>query len=235
MEAEQALTDAEAALAAAEADVRAGVAGAEDRLAECEMEVEDALEVMLGLGGSGDGGLFGDEDDGFDIGGEDDGDDDDDDDDDDGEGLFGGGSKRKSSSKKQSKKDKKKATQQKKGKAKKNSASDPNSNIYGLPNNFSRIDTSLSHSVLQQKFPTFLSATRAVCEVSQGQMLYLPAGWFHEVFSFGSDKAPNTHMVCVCIDLFLRFICFDLFGLLILVIDCLFLPRNFFFCILSCC
>ena len=49
------------------------------------------------------------------------------------------------------------------------------------PDNFSRVDPSLPHTVLQKDFPHFLEATCLECEVKEGDMLYLPAGWFHEV------------------------------------------------------
>ena len=58
------------------------------------------------------------------------------------------------------------------------------------PSNFSRIDTSLSLQELQEQFPLFVThALKEKVEVvlHPGQMLYLPAGWFHEVFSSNED------------------------------------------------
>jgi Cupin-like domain len=51
-----------------------------------------------------------------------------------------------------------------------------------LPPSFSQIDLSLPPSELRACFPEFpgLSAASEVV-LSAGQMLYLPAGWFHEV------------------------------------------------------
>jgi len=57
-----------------------------------------------------------------------------------------------------------------------------------LPDNFSR----LSEKELEQ-----FSATRVEFELSAGEMLFLPAGWFHEVFSCnaddGKESGPNYH------------------------------------------
>lgn len=54
----------------------------------------------------------------------------------------------------------------------------------GPPSNFSRVDPSLPRSELEQKFPLFVDAQECLVEVQAGQMLYLPAGWFHEVRGF---------------------------------------------------
>ncbi|TMW63516.1 hypothetical protein Poli38472_002457 [Pythium oligandrum] len=59
------------------------------------------------------------------------------------------------------------------------------------PVNFSRIDTSLlktpeSKEALLKEFPAFEEAKAAFCEINVGEMLFLPASWFHEVESFGS-------------------------------------------------
>ncbi len=53
----------------------------------------------------------------------------------------------------------------------------------GSPLNFCKVDPNLSPSVLADKFPKFLQAKETFCEVNAGEMLYLPAGWFHEVTS----------------------------------------------------
>lgn len=65
-----------------------------------------------------------------------------------------------------------------------------------FPVNFSRIDTSLlkdpeSKKQLDEQFPAFHEATPAFCELNVGDMLFLPASWFHEVESFGS---ANGHL-----------------------------------------
>lgn len=72
------------------------------------------------------------------------------------------------------------------------------------PANFSRIDLDEATKVLEVKFPAFRQAPAPVtCELRAGQVLFLPAGWFHEVTSFselgGSDAAsshllPNAHV-----------------------------------------
>ena len=60
------------------------------------------------------------------------------------------------------------------------------------PDNFSRVNTDLPDAVLQEKFPAFaaLKQRGAVVDVvlKAGQMLYIPAGWFHEVRSRSCDN-----------------------------------------------
>ncbi|KAK9868966.1 hypothetical protein WJX84_003684 [Apatococcus fuscideae] len=62
------------------------------------------------------------------------------------------------------------------------------------PRNFSQIDLSQPQDQLAKKFPKFpgLKAAQEV-ELEAGQMLYLPAGWFHEVTSF-SEAPSQTHL-----------------------------------------
>ena len=40
----------------------------------------------------------------------------------------------------------------------------------------------------------FSSAKSVVCEVKEGEMLYLPASWFHEVISFSGSEPQQGHM-----------------------------------------
>ena len=55
------------------------------------------------------------------------------------------------------------------------------------PDNFSKVPVHLfdNQVELSQLFPDFLKANAAFCELEAGDMLYLPASWFHEVTSFG--------------------------------------------------
>lgn len=49
--------------------------------------------------------------------------------------------------------------------------------------------------VVREKWPLFESANRLTVELEPGEMLYLPAGWFHEVTSFGdSSKNSDVHV-----------------------------------------
>lgn len=61
------------------------------------------------------------------------------------------------------------------------------------PDNFSRIE--LEKSDNDSHFPLFKTCRQVTMELKAGQCLYLPAGWFHEVTSYGGegDKA-STHM-----------------------------------------
>ncbi|GAB4814761.1 hypothetical protein N2152v2_001807 [Parachlorella kessleri] len=64
----------------------------------------------------------------------------------------------------------------------------------GDPDSFSRVDLSRPAKQLQREFPLFPGKAAAmVCDVSAGQMLFVPAGWFHEVTSF-SAPGSTTHL-----------------------------------------
>lgn len=58
------------------------------------------------------------------------------------------------------------------------------------PNNFSKIKPHMLNdtAVLNESYPDFLNATAAYCTVQEGDILYLPASWFHEVTSYGGQK-----------------------------------------------
>lgn len=67
------------------------------------------------------------------------------------------------------------------------------------PDHFSKIDLkNLKGSDIERKFPSFLNAKRMVCQVQEGQMLFLPASWFHNVTSYnreveGAKDAKDNH------------------------------------------
>lgn len=49
--------------------------------------------------------------------------------------------------------------------------------------------------ITNEKWPLFQSAKRLTVDLEPGEMLYLPAGWFHEVTSFGdSSKSSDVHV-----------------------------------------
>lgn len=65
------------------------------------------------------------------------------------------------------------------------------------PVNFSRVNTFLlrdpvSRQQLLNEFPQFADAKAAFCELSVGEMLFLPASWFHEVESFGGNATDGS-------------------------------------------
>ena len=74
------------------------------------------------------------------------------------------------------------------------------------PPHFSRIDipqlrkTHKNYSDIQfseyikNNFPSFRNATPISIDLNEGEMLYLPAGWFHEVLSLGGEKKDSVHM-----------------------------------------
>ena len=55
------------------------------------------------------------------------------------------------------------------------------------PNNFSKVEVHLLNDErkLKESYPDMLDANVAVCNVEAGNILYLPASWFHEVTSYG--------------------------------------------------
>jgi hypothetical protein len=59
------------------------------------------------------------------------------------------------------------------------------------PNNFSKIPARMLDDISKPctEFPELHKATMAYCHVSAGEMLYLPASWFHEVTSYGVEGA----------------------------------------------
>ena len=59
------------------------------------------------------------------------------------------------------------------------------------PLNFSLVDTSLDKEDVNAKYPKFASAKKATVEISSGNMLYLPASWFHEVTSYGANEGHH--------------------------------------------
>jgi hypothetical protein len=61
------------------------------------------------------------------------------------------------------------------------------------PNNFSAIKPNMldDMDLLKESYPNFLNATSAFCTVQEGDILYLPASWFHEVTSYGGE---NGHL-----------------------------------------
>ena len=62
-----------------------------------------------------------------------------------------------------------------------------------LPNNFSLIDLSENMDDILKKYPKFENALKykMVVTLNEGDMLYLPAGWFHEVTSKSNEKLKS--------------------------------------------
>ncbi len=62
------------------------------------------------------------------------------------------------------------------------------------PDNFSRIyhSAALSEDAIKSKFPKFVEVRKKVIKIDleEGDMLYIPAGWFHEVFSCAPSPPP---------------------------------------------
>lgn len=62
-------------------------------------------------------------------------------------------------------------------------------NAVQRPNSFSRIDP--TNNVNVNLYPEFQACKEYIVELKAGQILYLPAGWFHQVTSFNSFEPSN--------------------------------------------
>jgi hypothetical protein len=61
--------------------------------------------------------------------------------------------------------------------------------------NFSRIKDTSNSEIIEKEFPKFRNAKYYDVVLKKGDGLFLPAGWFHEVWSFGDEKDPDgVHM-----------------------------------------
>jgi len=56
---------------------------------------------------------------------------------------------------------------------------------------WSQITCETPESTIKEKFPRYLEAKPLYCEVNEGEMLYIPPGWWHEVTSYGNHIALN--------------------------------------------
>ncbi|KAF0697506.1 Aste57867_11816 [Aphanomyces stellatus] len=56
-----------------------------------------------------------------------------------------------------------------------------------FPTNFSRVKTDRPAAEITADFPRFHDAKAVFADVQVGEMLYLPASWFHEVVSYGNE------------------------------------------------
>lgn len=63
------------------------------------------------------------------------------------------------------------------------------------PDNFCRVKPgTMGPEQLRRDFPRFSAARSVTCEVKEGEMLYLPASWFHEVISFSTPGRTDGHL-----------------------------------------
>ncbi|CAJ1956551.1 unnamed protein product [Cylindrotheca closterium] len=167
---------AESMLAQAELDVENGVDGAQERLEAAESAMDDALEALLDAEADDedddedeDGGtLFSSQGAKFDDNDNNDYGDDDDDDENDGQ-------EEDEPEQNDSKPSSTASSRRLVDRTVKN------------PDNFSRVPFDIldDKKELDKSFPDMLNAKAAFCTVEEGECLYLPASWFHEVRSFG--------------------------------------------------
>ena len=67
-----------------------------------------------------------------------------------------------------------------------------------LPYNFSMADPCRSRAEVRKRWPDLARAREVTCDVLAGDVLYLPAGWFHEVTSFVAPAAGHPKRDCHC-------------------------------------
>jgi len=185
--ASQAKEDAEQELIEAEKAVEEGVQGAQERLEKAEERLEQAMDALIDAEmGSDD-----DHDGGFGVGFSDCDDDDDDDDDQGDKDEKHDGHKGKND----------KCNDEDFNDFPENDVFDTEENFNASkgnlvdktvkdPNNFSIINPKilLDEEQLSIKFPEMKHTTPAFCSLSPGDILYLPASWWHEVNSVGGAK-----------------------------------------------
>ena len=156
---------AEQALEAAERDAAAGVSGAQERLQRAETEMDEALDAVMDVEMGEGGGSF-------------DFDDDEGEEEEEEEAIAATGVGVKS-------------TLPEKDDSEASSSTPADEDDGGAdadtPANFSHVDpgalTPLSQGMLEARWPKMTDATSAVVELEADDVLYLPAGWFHEVTS----------------------------------------------------
>ena len=62
------------------------------------------------------------------------------------------------------------------------------------PNNFSTVKRHLDGDKdIRAQYPDMLKSYAAFCELSEGDILYMPASWFHEVVSLGNEDREHVH------------------------------------------
>jgi hypothetical protein len=82
------------------------------------------------------------------------------------------------------------------------------------PNNFSKIPSHLleNASKSNDEFPNLQKATMAYCTIDAGEMLYLPASWFHEVTSYGGEgEGHHVALNYWYVDYLFSYLCHHLF------------------------
>lgn len=67
----------------------------------------------------------------------------------------------------------------------------PSTTTKKTPENFSSVDLTLPADICEKEYPLFFKARGLEVEVREGEMLYLPAGWYHEVTSFTSTSSTD--------------------------------------------
>ncbi|CAE8673757.1 unnamed protein product, partial [Polarella glacialis] len=60
-----------------------------------------------------------------------------------------------------------------------------------LPDSFCQFSTTADASSKQSPIPESLNGRHLTADLSEGDLLYLPASWFHEVISTGSDAGGH--------------------------------------------
>jgi len=186
-DASRAKDEAENRLLAAELAVKEGRDGAEEELEEAERMLEEAMDALIDIEMEND-----DRD-------ESDGDDEDDDDDEEKDVALFGGQNEGINIRTDSDDDDDHVNGDISPAENDN---DDTENLCGRilvdktvknPDNFSLVPHHIldNEEEIRSKYPKLMEAKVSFCEIEAGEILYLPASWFHEVTSFGGHLAFN--------------------------------------------
>lgn len=61
-----------------------------------------------------------------------------------------------------------------------------------LPHFMRAQPATLTHDQLHEEYPRFFAAKHVACEVTEGDLLFIPSGWSHQVTSYGFHVAVNV-------------------------------------------
>jgi hypothetical protein len=62
------------------------------------------------------------------------------------------------------------------------------------PDHFSNIDLDQEKSEIYKKYNKFINAKETICEINEGEMIFIPCGWFHQVTSLNNKLTNENHI-----------------------------------------
>ena len=67
-------------------------------------------------------------------------------------------------------------------------------NLIGEHNHFSKIDIDNKKSEVYKRYNKFINAKETICEINEGEMIFIPCGWFHQVTSLNNALTNENHI-----------------------------------------